>query len=124
MRNEKEGAWNSAIMVLTGSLAFFLMFLMGLSGILDIIAPNTAGDGPLAKRGKILIFVFPLLLISYLTITHIVFKVARASKSTGLSERFLFVPIKRDRIICWLTCTLLMSSPLILVGVKVLLGQK
>lgn len=123
-KKQKEIAWNSAIMALTGSLAIFIFFWMELTGFLDNTIPKTIGDGPFAKRGKILALVIPVLAICYWIISHIIFRKARASKSDGLSERFTFVPTKRDKIICWVTYIVLMSSMLILIGIKVLLGQK
>src|SRR5690606_5299226 len=116
-KNHKEIPWLSASLVLTGSLAGLIMSIMGLSGILDMNGSNAIEESPLAKRSRIYSLVIPLLLICFFTTKHIIFKLAKASKLDGRSERYSFVPSRQDKIICWLACIFSLGSVLITVGI-------
>jgi len=122
---KRETPWFSATMALTLPFSLLLMSSMELLGVLDYITPNTLGDSPSTKRGKLyLLFIIPYLLICWHTMKYLIFNIAKASKTDGLSERYSFTPTKRDKIVCWLACFLSLSFVFIVVGMKTLLNIK
>jgi|GEM_PF-3683324 hypothetical protein len=70
---------------------------------MDVLNEYIRKSGPLAKRGKMLVLIgIPSYAICWFIIHHIVFTLAKASKTDGLSERYSFDMTKRDKVICWL----------------------
>src|SRR5690606_41877149 len=109
----------SSMFVLTASLVCFFIPLIDLFGILDTFYSNLGTDNPMARKGKIFfLLAIPLCLVGWFTIRHIIFNLARASKKDGLSERYIFTPTKRDKVICWVTCSLSLTLIAIYGAVK------
>lgn len=106
----REVPWVSAMFVLTATLVCLFIPLIDLFGILDTINSNIETGNPLVRRGKIFLsLVIPLCLLGWFIIHHIIFNLAKASKRDGLSERYAFTPTKRDKVICWVACSLSLS---------------
>lgn len=103
LKNNESSPWIFAMMVLSISCCFLFFSLLDLIGIMDVLNEYIKGNGPLAKRGKTLVLAcIPSYAICWFIIHYIVFTLAKASKTDGLSERYSFNMTKRDKVICWL----------------------
>src|SRR5690606_13072513 len=92
MSSKKESSpWIFSMMVLSISCCFLFFSLLDLIGIMDVLNEYIMKGDPLAKRGKILVLAcIPSYAICWFIIHYIVFKLAKASKTDGLSERYSF----------------------------------
>lgn len=108
MSSKKESSpWIFSMMVLSISCCFLFFSLLDLIGIMDVLNEYIMKGDPLAKRGKILVLAcIPSYAICWFIIHYIVFKLAKASKTDGLSERYSFNVTKGDKVVCWLVLAL------------------
>ena len=116
-------SWHSAIAVLAATTSLYEIALMELFGVLDVVHEYTMADDKSLQKGKLLLFfVIPLCMLIWYTLKYVIFTVAKASKTDGLSERFSFAPNKQDKIICWLASILSVCMTFTIVGIKALHG--
>lgn len=119
--------WYSAITALaTAGLCLLMVTFLTTVEMLGIKEPYFVPDArlnPLERRGVLLLYISPWILIIWYWVKYMVLTKAKASKEEGRSEIYTFEPTKKDKIIYWSFFFISCFSVFIVVGIKALLGH-
>lgn len=104
-RSKMEVAWFSSIIAISTALLFVLISISNELGLLEKLDVYLEAGTKLGRKRNIFLYVIiPSCVLMVSTVYYIVFNLAKASKTTGLSELYLFTPTKRDKVAHWVVC--------------------
>lgn len=102
-RSKMEVAWYSSIIAIATTFLAILLSISNELGLLEKIDIYFEADTELGRKSNLFLYlVIPLVILMVGMVHYIVFKMAKASKTTGLSELYIFTPTKRDKVVHWI----------------------